>query len=302
VGKRPVVTVFNNIKVSLPQSGISNCDIIYEALAEGGILRLAGVILDYENAGNLGSMRSARPYLVELAPAYDAFFLHAGGTERAYEAIANFGVESVDGVKLGPFWADGRGVFWRDQDRLNAGVSREHTMFTSGANFAAAVRLKNWRTELNDKTFTAFQFTPDRSALGTGKSATYIQVPHSNYNVSEFFYNAEDGLYYHNQFGAAHMDSQNQSQVATENVFILFTQQSLYPGQTVTSYRKIDLVGEGKGYYMYGGEACPIVWKRESQTGSFSYFNEDGSPLQVKCGKSYIAITDQSIENRIIIS
>ena len=31
-------------------------------------------------------------------------------------------------------------------------------------------------------------------------------------------------------------------------------------------------------------------------------FNEDGSPLQVKCGKSYIAITDQSIENRIIIS
>ena len=303
VGKRPVMIVYNNLKVSLPQSGLSKCDIIYEVLAEGGILRIAGISLDYANLGTLGSLRSARPYLVELSTAYDALFLHAGGTERAYEAIDRLGIDDVDGVHRGPFWANGAGVFWRDQDRLNAGVPREHTLFSNGTYFVNAIQYKGYRLDLTDSNFTAFEFTPKNEDLSNGSVASYIKIPHSSYSVSEFYYNEEDGLYYHNQFGEKHIDGENNQQIATENVMILFTQQSLYPGQTVTAYRKIDIVGEGKGYYAYGGMQIPIVWKRASETGTFSYFLEDGvTPLSVRCGKSYIAIADQAIQNEILFS
>ena len=72
VGQRPIGVMFNNIKDALPQIGLSKCDIIYEVLAEGGITRLEGLIFDYASVDNIGSIRSARPYYVNIARAYDA--------------------------------------------------------------------------------------------------------------------------------------------------------------------------------------------------------------------------------------
>ncbi len=302
VGKRPIAVMFNNLREALPQKGISACDVVYEVLAEGGILRMCGVILDYENVSDLGSMRSARPYYVELALANDAIFVHAGGTERAYEAIANFKVNDVDGTKNGPFRVDGKDVFWRDQDRLKAGLAYEHTLFTSGAAVTAAIGARQYRTTLNDENFTAFKFKTKATALGTGKSALEITVPHSNYSVSQFKYNAQTGLYEHSEYNAPHIDGNNNAQITADNVFILFAAHSLYPGQTVTAYQKIDLVGTGGGWYCYGGEAQQITWKRDSQTGSFQYFDASGAELAVNPGRSYIAIANQKIEQNITIS
>lgn len=301
VGKRPVAIVFNNLKEAIPQSGISKCDIVYEVLAEGGILRLMGLSVDYENLGDLGSIRSARPYMVEISLSHDAVFVHAGASARADATVIRLGADEIDGVKRGPFSANGKAVFWRNQDRLNAGVPLEHTLFTSGSSIAAAIAVKKFRTTRLDASATAFKFDYTNSPLGTGKSATYVKVPHSNYSVSEFKYNANDGLYYHHQYGAPHMDGQTNKQIAVNNVFVLFTHQERYADDTAGTL-KIDLVGEGKGYYMNGGEYTPITWKRSSETGAFTYYNENGTELPVKCGKSYVSIANNEIASKITIS
>ena len=44
--KRPYAIMFNNIGVANPQSGIGDAKILYEALAEGGITRLMGTIVE----------------------------------------------------------------------------------------------------------------------------------------------------------------------------------------------------------------------------------------------------------------
>lgn len=298
VGKRPIAVVINNLRDALPQSGLSKCDILYEVLAEGGILRLCGVILDYENAGTLGSMRSSRPYFIELAFANDAVFVHAGGSDRAYETIRNLKCENVDGVKMGPFTVGNTKIYWRDQGRLNSGYSLEHTMFTSGSNVALAIGSKNYRTTLQNSDFTAFKFKKTAGALN-GASASYVKIPHSNYSVSEFRYNAEDKLYYHSQYGKAHIDEQDGKQVATDNLFILFAKEANYPGQ---SYLNISLTGSGSGYYICGGQSVPLTWKRESQTGAFTYYAADGTELEVNPGRSYISIVDQKTASDITIS
>ena len=300
VGQRPVSIVFNNLKDALPQSGLSGCDIIYEALAEGGVLRLEGIVLDYANVGKLGSVRSARPYLVEIALAYDAIFVHAGGSTEAYDLISRLKVNDLDGVKNGPFYANGVELFWRDQYRLEHGYAYEHTMFTSGANAVLGIGAKSYRTNLSDSTFTAFRFDPAFSGISSGKSATYLKIPHSNYSVSEFQYDADKNQYLHRQYNQEHVDGENGAQVATENVFVLFTQQSLIPNGA--GKRIITLTGEGTGYYLNGGEYTQIRWKRESETAPFHYYNVDGSELAVQCGKSYVSIVDQSSSASIVIS
>lgn len=79
---RPVAVMLNNLKKAQPQLGVSMADIIYEVPAEGGITRMLGVYQTLDGVGNLGSIRSARPYYIELAMGHDALYVHAGGSRR----------------------------------------------------------------------------------------------------------------------------------------------------------------------------------------------------------------------------
>ena len=49
VGRQRAISVMlNNIYDALPQSGIGNASIVYEAPVEGGITRLMGIFADYQ--------------------------------------------------------------------------------------------------------------------------------------------------------------------------------------------------------------------------------------------------------------
>lgn len=301
VGKRPLAVMINNIKESLPQSGLSQCDIIYEVLAEGGIIRLEGLILDYQNVSVVGSVRSARPYYLEIALAYDALYAHCGGSEQAYSNITRLGVNNIDGMVYTGQTYNGAKVFWRDQNRLNSGVSTEHTLFASGKGIYGVAVSKNYRMDLNDSDFTAFSFDPAFTSLSGGESAKEIRIPHSYYSISEFKYNSDTKMYYHSQYGAAHVDGVTGNQVTVPNVFLIFADLGRIQGD-LGGRLWVDLVGEGEGYYCNGGERIPITWKRDSETSSFSYYNADGTELKVQPGKSYVSVVDTDTKADVTFS
>ena len=85
--RRPIAVMLNNLKKALPQVGVSQADVIYEILAEGGITRMMAVFQDVAGAGEIGTVRSARDYYASLAYGHDAVYLHAGGSPQAYEFI-----------------------------------------------------------------------------------------------------------------------------------------------------------------------------------------------------------------------
>ena len=72
---RPVAVMFNNLKAAQPQVGIAQADVIYEITAEGGITRMLGLYQTLEGVGTLGSIRSTRPYYLELALGHDALLV-----------------------------------------------------------------------------------------------------------------------------------------------------------------------------------------------------------------------------------
>ena len=95
---RPYCVMINNHPDARPCVGLSQASIIYEALAEGGITRMMAVFNNVDGI-TVGSLRSARPYYISMAQAYDAIYIHAGGSEQAYSDIKSLGIDNIDGVR-----------------------------------------------------------------------------------------------------------------------------------------------------------------------------------------------------------
>ena len=180
---RPVAVMFNNLKAAQPQLGISRADIIYEVPAEGGITRMLGVFQSLEGVGTLGSIRSSRPYYLELALGHDALYVHAGGSPEAYKDIPAWGVDNMDGVNGG---SDAR-IFWRDAERKKT-MGYEHTLVTSGEKIQEYVD-GHFRTEHKDGYAYTQTFTADGTPAG-GAPAEHVTLKFSNYKTGVFDYDA----------------------------------------------------------------------------------------------------------------
>ena len=53
---------------------------------------------------------------------------------------------------------------------------------------------------------------------------------------------------------------------------------------------KIDVVGSGTGYFACDGQIIPILWSRSSESENYVYTLEDGTPLTLGVGKTYVAL------------
>ena len=289
---RPAAVMINNISTSLPQWGISQADIIYEMLAEGRITRLLAIFQDYSKIEKLASIRSARPYYMDIAQSYGAVYIHFGGSEPAYEQIAKRkDLIHIDGIKGN--W-EGT-VFFRDPDRKKQ-MGLEHSVYTTGEYLAAAMeKLESQGYDLSQSTHpSAFTFSKrlsENAAVG-GEAANKITLTFSERHKPWFEYDAESGKYLRFEYGEAQMDGWLNTQIATENVLVLRM-------KTVDVKSDLHLVdvtttGSGDGYYFCGGKYVPITWKKDSYNSEIRYFDAQGSDLVVARGKTFVSVVTES--------
>ncbi|MDD6189389.1 MAG: DUF3048 domain-containing protein [Clostridiales bacterium] len=284
-GRRPIAVMLNNIREAQPQQGNSRADIIYEVIAEGGITRMLGVYQSVEGVDMIGSVRSARPYYIELALGHDAIFVHAGGSEQAYSDLSNWGVDNMDGVN-GRFSYSAAGVFYRDQYRMGDGkkYAYEHSLLTSGERIMTAVENYGIRAEHTADFELGLSFSDDGTPT-EGVSAGTITVPFSNYKTGVFTYDADTGLYMVEEYGSPYIDGNDGSQVSVTNVITL----QIPCKSSGDSYgHMIVTLDSGSGWYACGGRMVPIRWEKGNRNSPFRYYNEDGSELQLGRGRTYV--------------
>lgn len=280
---RPIAVMLNNLKAAQPQLGISQADIIYEVPVEGGITRMLGVFQTVEGIELLGSVRSARPYYLELALGHDALFVHAGGSQQAYSDIRSWKVDNMDGVRGG----DDAKIFWRDADRRkNNGY--EHSLVTSGKNILDYLAGGPFETEHQNGYHYLQTFVEDGTPVD-GENAEHITLRFSNYKTGTFDYDAASGKYLVGQYGKEHVDGSNSEQVSATNVLVLETAISVISGDK-EGRLTVRTTGSGSGTYFCGGRAVPIEWSREKRNNPFSYFTAGGKPLALGQGSSYVCI------------
>lgn len=280
-GLRPIAIVLNNLKAAQPQLGISQADVVYEVPVEGGITRMLALYQTVEDVDILGSVRSARPYLIELALGHDGIFVHAGGSQEAYSNLKSWKVNRMDGVR----GADDAKIFWRDPDRRkNNGY--EHSLITSGEKILEYLGKGKFPTEHADG-WQYLQAFKEDGTPAAGEAAEHIKVSFSGYKTGTFDYDAASGRYLAGQYGKEQVDGGNGEQVSAVNVLVLKTRTAVLDD---VGRLRVETTGEGEGMFFCGGKGVPIRWSRKDRNTPFSYTLEDGSSLALGQGNSYVCI------------
>ena len=282
LGTRPAAIMVSNSKDSLPQWGISQADIIWEMLAEGRITRFLAIFQDPTKIDKLASIRSARPYYIDIAQSYGAVYMHFGGSEPAFAAIkARSDLVSINGLS----WWEGV-LFHRDPDRRKA-LGMEHSVYTAGEYMADAYERLDKPMEL-ESTPSAFKFSTTHSAL-EGEPADKVTLTFSSGHKPWFEYDAEAGVYRRWQYGDPHMDAYLDKQIECKNLLVLRMVLTDVPGSALKLV-EIDTTGEGDGLYFCEGKYVPITWKKDAYNTPITFYTEDGAELVCARGQSFISV------------
>ncbi len=280
-GKRPVAIMINNIKAALPQYGISDADIMFEVVVEGGITRMMAVYGDYTKIPNVCSIRSCRYYYPILAYGLDAVYICFGSNETfGTPTLERLGIDYFNGAAN--YITD---LFGRDAQRLKT-YSSEHTAYVKGANIPSVFEKQKVRTDYKEgKDVPIFNFAEKATAAGD-ITCDEAKLSFSNSYYSTFNYDSEKKVYYKQHSGSAHKDSVSGEQLNYVNVFVLETDVKKHKDGYLM---KVALEG-GNGYYISMGKAQKITWQKKSEGDTIEVFDVDGKPLSVNPGNSYIGI------------
>lgn len=281
-GRRPVAIMVSNQQKSLPQWGVSEADIIYEAVTEGGITRLMCVFADADAVPKIGPVRSAREYYPQFSEPLGAIYVHFGGSTTGYAAISDYGIEDVDGISYSALCG-------RDASRADRG--KEHTYYTDAEMLAGAIAAKGYSMELNAP--EAYHFG---EASLHGGAANSVSVTYSNFTAT-FEYNAESGKYLRFQHGDAHVDANNDAQVAVDNVFVVYADTYLLEDGVLTRY----VLDSGTGVYISGGKQQTIHWTKGAYNQMFRFTDESGKEITVNPGSSWVCMIPSSKQGATVI-
>ncbi len=109
----PLAVVLDNVG-GYPQQGLAQATWTAEIPVEGGVTRLLP-FFDAEEPREVGPIRSARPYMIDLAADADAVLVHVGGSPAALARIGDGAADSLDAFLEGPLFvqdpARGRAPF-----------------------------------------------------------------------------------------------------------------------------------------------------------------------------------------------
>ena len=238
-----------------------------------------------DGIGTLGSIRSSRPYYIELALGHDALYVHAGGSPEAYQDLKSWKVNNIDGVNGS---ASQSAVFWRDQERRKT-MDYEHTLVTSGEKIQSFWDGSKYAKTHGDG-YTYSQTFTDEPLTG-GATAEHVKLAYTSYKTGLFDYDAATGRYLVSQYQAPYVDGNTGEQVSAVNLLLLETNISVISGDK-EGRMKVRTTGEGDGLLCRNGQSVPIHWSRADRNSPFVYTTADGQPLALGRGNSYVCIMD----------
>ncbi len=309
--RRPLGIMVENSTSARPQSGLSFADVIYEAVAEGGITRFLTVFY-CKDAEAVGPVRSARTYYLDWISEYgeSPLYAHAGGANAPGPADALgqikkygwYGYNDLDQFSIGfP-------TFWRDYERLG-NVATEHTVYTAtdkAWSYAAKDRdLTNVQTnELTGATtpwsegFVPWKFKED-AKIGDRPSGMTADFNFSNtqasylddYTVS-WKYDKDSNGFLRSNGGKPFKDLNTSQQIMAKNVVIQYMPMSIaddgYAEENHGSHTLYGNKGTGKAAFLIDGKKIDGTWAKEGRTDRTIYYDSNGDEIKFNRGLIWI--------------
>lgn len=287
--RRPLGVMVENHVTARPQTGLSKADVIYEAVAEGGITRFLAVYL-CQDANDIAPVRSARTYFLDWISEYDGLYAHIGGANtpgpaNALGQIRDYKIKDLDQFGLGfP-------TYWRSTDK-----PAPHNVHTSTEKLWEAAAKRGWNaTDENgnswDSNFKQWRFKDDvpldlRPASGSAQVNFWSRQ--TDYSVTWKYDKASNSyLRYHNE--SAQIDNLTNEPISAKVVIIQFQEERTardgYPGDVHLLYKTI---GSGSALILQDGKLIKGRWSKPSRVERTLYFDESGNEIKFNRGQMWI--------------
>ena len=278
-GKRPVAVVVENHPQARPQWGLCDPDIVIEGNAEGGITRMMYVFANADDIEKVGPIRSARNNYIEMAAAFDAIYVHFGGSYAAYNLMkSDKSIDHIDG-------SYDQSYFKRDKSR---GVATEHTAYSMGEWLQDAISAKGFRTDIDEAYAKPFKFAKETRKLAN--ECESVRVVFSTGYAHTFQYEDSDGRFY-NIMNTTPMNDADGNQMSVDNVIVIYCNVTSLNGDAKLVNWNLT---EGEGLYFSNGSYEDITWKKGGVHDMLKLYAADGSELKLNPGKSWIGFVPSS--------
>lgn len=315
--RRPLGLMIENHLDSRPQSGLYHADVIYEAVAEGGITRLLSLFYCAAASSDIqvGPIRSARTYFLDWVSEYGNFPLYAhvlgancnrdtgsgclnGAPADAMGQIRKYGWVAA-GNDLDQA-AVGFPTFWKDYERLGRPVASEHTMYSTTTklwDYAAKARgLTNLDRQGNEwhETFRPWLFKKDAAQSDRPQSAT-LEFSHwsgyQDYQV-RYEYDPQTNTYQRFTGGLPHQDLNLNKPLHPKVVVVQFTTERRANDGYDNNLRLLyGTIGKGQALIFQDGQETKATWQKKSRTERTLFFDaKTGRELELNPGQIWIHV------------
>ncbi len=314
--KRPIIAMIENSTDARPQSGLSYADVIYEAVAEGGITRFMPVFYCNTLAEEvkIAPVRSARIYFINLAMEYGdkPIFMHVGGANnysgsgdttkevRALEYLETIGWRVPRGNDFDTTYDSAFPVFWRNYERLGREIATEHTMMASldAAYEQAAKRKLNYKDEDGkawDEDFKPWKFADDKPQTPKASEISYaFWDGKADYDVL-WKYDQSKNAYFRYTGGQEHKDLETQLPLTAKNVVIMFAKEKGPVDKNMHMFYQV--TGEGEALVFQNGQVIEGTWEKKTGFDRTLFLDKNGDEIEFVRGRTWISVVPSG--NRI---
>lgn len=274
----PLAVVIENHIDARPQSGLSKADLVYEALAEGGITRLLAIYLVED--GRLGPVRSNRPYFLDWVKEYDAGYAHVGGSPRAQSLIGPYKIRDLDQFGIGaPTY------------ERSAARSAPHNVYTTTKRLRPAAKGKGYKGPIE---IDSWQFADEATASARPKKFE-LRIPYAAYLMDVLWrYDRKSNTYLRFNGGTAHKDAETKKQLFAKTIIVQKVATSL---EDSAGRLKMKTIGSGKVQVFKDGKVINGTWKKKGRSARTKLFDKKGDEIALNRGKIWVEVvpTDYKI-------
>ncbi len=277
----PFAVMLDNLPEARPISGLALANLVFELPVEGGATRYLAVFDAATRVEQIGPVRSARPYAIELADGLQAMFAHVGGSPEALDKLQRLRAFR----DLNQYW-NGR-FFWRAQKRL-----APHNVYTRSDLLTAAARVKKF----SPGQFNPWKYKADDQikASSTVRARGVEDGPRvsfgGQFNVA-WSYDRSTNQYVRSLAGERQKDLDGQ-QVWAKNVVVMLTDGHVLDTE---GRLRVRTIGIGHATLYRDGQKHELGWKRTAGQ-HIQIMDVEGSEAEFNRGTTWIeVVTDPTI-------
>lgn len=295
--RRPLGIMIENHIEARPQVALTLADVVYEAVAEGGITRFLAVFYCVPDESiTVGPVRSAREYFIKWVSEYGVspLYAHVGGANMpgpadAIGQIREYGWEGLNDLNQ---FSIGFPTFWRDYSR---GVATEHTMYADLQKLWEVAKKRDL-TDVDkkgkkwDATFISWKFKDDleESKRPVSSSATFNFWEDEDFAV-KWTYDSKTNRYTRFNAGKTHLDAASGEPITASTVIIQYMEEARandgYEGNVHLVY---GTTGEGVVKILRDGTVLDGTWHKASRQDRTRYKDKGGREIEFTRGPLWI--------------